>query len=65
MALFSAGLSLTYHLSPFVLNGFIRLYFLLWCSQGSVLGHLLFVMYIILLSTLISSHNHHIFADDT
>jgi len=42
-------------------------YFLLWCSQGFVLGPLLFIMCITPLSTLISSISldHHIYADDT
>jgi len=70
MALFSAGVSLTYHLAPFVLNAKTNLssFHTSFCGvpQSSVLGPQLFVMCTTPLSTLISflSLDHHLYADD-
>ena len=72
MALFSTGLSLTYHLAHIVLNvinASISSFYSCLCGapQGSVLGPLLFIMYTSSLSTIISSLslNHRLHADDT
>ena len=51
MALFLAGLILTCHLAPFVLDVITTSRPLI---KRSVLGHLLFIMYTIPLSTVIS-----------